>query len=78
MEGRPEHVRKAQVTGDAEALSHMGARGGINAGLLKADRRQQQEKDLQAHLAQQEQLYHISDEGDILPPDPEIEGTFKH
>lgn len=67
---KPEDVRKAQLQGKTEALRAMGAKGGINAGLLNADRKQQQEKDLDTFLMRQGQIYQVNDEGDILPPDP--------
>ena len=56
----------------------MGAKGGIHAGLMNADRKEQKEKDLEAFLAKQEQIYKINDEGDVLPPDPKDIDSFKH
>lgn len=76
MERKPEAVREAQRKTDAEALAHMGARGGIHAGLMNADRKSKQEQDLDAFMARQEQIYRI-DEGDVLPPDPKIVESFE-
>lgn len=50
----------------------MGAKGGIRSGLLNVDRKSKQEKDLDSFMASQVKLYHVNDEGDVLPPDPHI------
>lgn len=71
-------VRKALEQGDVEAHKKMSSKGGINASLLNADRKNQQEKDLDAFLARQQEIYQMNDEGDILPPDPKEPDTFKH
>lgn len=79
MEGIPEKVTEAQRKSDSEALARMGAKGGIHAGLMNTDRKSKREKDLEVFMAQQEQIhYHISDEGDVLPPDPKIVDKFEH
>lgn len=69
MEGKPERVRDAQRANNAEALATMGARGGINAGLLNADRKNRTKEDMDKFMAAQAQIYTVSGEGDILPPD---------
>lgn len=78
MEGKPENVRDAQLDANYEALAHMGAKGGIRAGLLSADRKSKREKDLDSFMAQQEQIYRVDEEGDVLPPDPKIVDTSEH
>jgi hypothetical protein len=71
MEGKPGDVRDAQKRGDSDALTAMGTKGGIHAGLMNADRKNQKDKDLDAFLAKQNAIFHINDEGDVLPPNPE-------
>lgn len=85
MEGLPASVRDALNRGDVEAHKNISAKGGRKASIANDKARdieklkeEDRKKDFGKHLAQQEQLYHISDEGDVLPPDPEIEDTFKH
>lgn len=78
MEGKPEQVRNAQRKEDSEALRAMGAKGGIHAGIMNADRKARTQEDLDAFMARQEQIFQINDEGDVLPPDPEIIDSFKH
>jgi hypothetical protein len=69
MERKPEQVSDAQKRNDPEALSAMGTKGGIHAGLMNADRKQQKEKDLNAFFEKQAEIYQVNDEGDVLPPE---------
>lgn len=69
MERIPPEVRDAQKAGDNEALRAMGAKGGFIAGALSADRRSQKEEDLAAFMDAQAQIYRISEDGDIVPPE---------
>lgn len=77
MEGKPEQVRTAQCKEDSQTLAAMGMKGGIHAGLMNKDRKSEREKDLETFMAQQEQIYHVDDEGDVLPPDPKITEKFE-
>lgn len=78
MEGKPEHVRNAQRANDTEALRAMGAKGGVHAGLLNADRRNKEMEDMEKFMAAQGQIYQMNEEGDILPPDPSVTPPTKH
>ena len=72
----PKQVKDAALQADHDALVAMGTEGGIRSGLIRADREAQKAKDFAAHEAAQEALYHVSPEGDILPPDPKIVETL--
>lgn len=78
MEGKPEQVRDAQRENNSEALAAMGAKGGIHAGLLNADRKNKATEDMEKFMAAQGQIYQMNEEGDILPPDPSITPPTKH
>ncbi|HCR52082.1 TPA: hypothetical protein DIV48_00350 [Candidatus Kaiserbacteria bacterium] len=68
MERKPEKVRQAQLADDTEKLSKMGAEGGIRAGLRRAYKKTLEKEE----FSQREKLYHVNEEGDVLPPDPNI------
>ena len=78
MEGKPKEVSDAQREQKTKALSAMGTKGGINAGLLNADRRNQTKEDMERYMAAQAQIYTMNDEGDILPPDSSSTPPTKH
>ena len=75
MEGE---IKRKRIQGDSEALRAMGTRGGINAGLMNADRRNQTKDDMDKFMAAQAQIYTMNDEGDILPPDSSSTPPTKH
>ena len=67
---KPREVQDARKRGDHDALSAMGTKGGINAGLLRKDRKMQEEAMLDERIAELERVAHIDENGDVLPPLP--------
>lgn len=75
FEGRPEEVQKARLSGDSETLSHMGKKGAEAKRERKRQRAlilaEQLARDARNHAIENDrEHYRISEEGDVLPPDP--------
>ena len=72
MEKMHQAVKKARLAGDHEALSRMGKKGGEQAAIKRALRKEALERRLKELALEEAKLYSVSPEGDILPPDPNI------
>jgi len=72
---KPQQVRDAILRGDGEMLRAMAQAGGVEGGkksAQRADLRALGEAQRAEEFAQNERLYHVSEDGDVLPPDPNI------
>ena len=72
MERMPREVKDALERGDEKALRNMASKGGKHAAALRALEKGERIKKLNDLAAEQERLYHLSSEGDVLPPDPHV------
>lgn len=55
----------------------MGTEGGIRAGLRRAHKKTLEREQKDEEIAERERIYHVSEEGDVLPPDPDILATLE-
>jgi hypothetical protein len=74
-ESIPEKVRLAQANGNEDALRRFGRAGGIEAANRRAVENAERAEDLEKFLAAQALLYHVDENGDVLPP---LEDTTVH
>lgn len=76
----PKAVQEAKERDDKKALSRMGHKGGVHAGIknaLKAEERENERKEL---IREQAELYTLTSDrldGDVLPPDPNTLTSFE-
>lgn len=77
MEGKPEKVKRARLAGDIEKLSKMGAGGNIRSELRNAYKKTMEKELADKEFAERERIYHVSAEGDVLPPDPDIVASLE-
>lgn len=68
---KPPEVRKAQLAGDKEALSRLGAIGASHRIQLEDLRAAEAERRMIKE--DKEKLYSLSPEGDVLPPEPPVQ-----
>lgn len=69
----PEKVRLAKLRGDKEALSAMGKVGGKKGSSHRVQledlRKAEKERRIAEMTKEQQALYSVSEEGDVLPPE---------
>lgn len=75
---RPKEVEKARYRSDHDALSAMGKKGAEAAAITRViakDRKEQELEDLTRKLAE---VYTLSPEGDVLPPELPSDDEIVH
>ncbi len=69
-ERRPKQVEDARRSGNHDALSRMGRKGAIVSAESKRLQKEEEERIERDALLEQSKLYSVSEDGDVLPPDP--------
>jgi hypothetical protein len=68
----PKEVREKLEQGDFKALSRMGRKGAEHSAQSRAFQKAARDEELAKLALEQARLYRVTEEGDILPPDPNI------
>jgi len=69
---RPDYVRKAIVENDHEALSEMGKKGGPIGTSHRVQLNDFRKAEFREGAAENAELSPLSEDGDVLPPEPKI------